>query len=807
MNPQRYERLKKLFLGASALSGDGRRDYLRRLEGRDAELRCEIERLLAADADGDGVFATADGIGGADPHVAAAARPDRIGNFQITGTLGAGGMGVVYRAEQEHPRRSVALKVLRPHLLSRRSARRFEHEAEVLARLQHPGIAHVYEAGRYDAGFGGQPFFVMELVDGLALMDFVERHEPTVCERLRLFLKICRAVEHAHINGVIHRDLKPANILVTAAAEPKILDFGVARLTDSDIRTTTLNTETGEIIGTVAYMSPEQVAGDTTAMDRRSDVYALGVILYELLAGTLPLDLGGQTIPEAVRIIREEDPAPLSSIDRRLRGDLDTIAAKALEKSPQRRYPSAAALADDLERHLHHEPIMARPPGVIDGLRKFARRHPAAAVGITGAFTVVCATAIVFLSMYGATRSALTEKRAALDGLQEANRGAAKTARDLWVSTSGDAPQVWLDREAQETARHAMASATAGGEALELGRFGEAAERFVDALAQWRVAELRRESLIEQTLERLRSAIAADRVRSAEEALGRLRALKVDDAVVRPLAAEVSLLQLEMVAVPPGAFAMGGNELPAERPIHTVHVAQGFRISATEITQGQFLAVMGRNPSIFADRLVHPVENVSWFDALDFCNRLSARTGLSPRYRLSDVVTKGGAIILAKVEYLVGPGFRLPTEAEWEYACRAGAQTTFGFGDSMSAAGEHMWNQDNSDGTTRPVGAKSPNAWGIYDMHGNVWEWCEDRWHANYTGAPADGSAWLDGGVPAERAIRGGCWADRPLYCRAAYRRARAAGTHLQYRGFRVVCDLEDTEWRPDRGGAASVSK
>jgi formylglycine-generating enzyme required for sulfatase activity len=216
---------------------------------------------------------------------------------------------------------------------------------------------------------------------------------------------------------------------------------------------------------------------------------------------------------------------------------------------------------------------------------------------------------------------------------------------------------------------------------------------------------------------------------------------------------------------------------------------------------------MGRNPSIFADRLVHPVENVSWFDALDFCNRLSARTGLSPRYRLSDMVTKGGTIILAKVEYPVGPGFRLPTEAEWEYACRAGAQTTFGFGDSMSAAGEHMWNQDNSDGTTRPVGAKSPNAWGIYDMHGNVWEWCEDRWHANYTGAPADGSAWLDGGVPAERAIRGGCWADRPLYCRAAYRRARAAGTHLQYRGFRVVCDLEDTEWRPDRGGAASVSK
>ncbi|MHC4993392.1 MAG: serine/threonine-protein kinase, partial [Planctomycetota bacterium] len=249
-----YDQLKTHFIAASALSGDERCAYLRRLGREDGRLRRELERLLVADAEDDGVFATAETLDGVAPHAAPAACPERIGGYRITGTLGTGGMGVVYRAEQEHPRRSVALKVLRPHLLSRRSMRRFEHEAEVLARLQHPGIAHIYEAGRYDAGLGGQPFFVMELVDGLPLMEFADRHDLGIQERLRVFLKICRAVEHAHANGVIHRDLKPPNILVAGTGEPKILDFGVARLTDADLRTTTLRTEPGQIIGTVAYM-------------------------------------------------------------------------------------------------------------------------------------------------------------------------------------------------------------------------------------------------------------------------------------------------------------------------------------------------------------------------------------------------------------------------------------------------------------------------------------------------------------------------------------------------------------------------
>jgi formylglycine-generating enzyme required for sulfatase activity/predicted Ser/Thr protein kinase len=785
-----YEQIKSHFIAASALRGAERSAYLERLGHEDEAVRRELERLLAADESDEGILATLD-VGAADRSWSVPTRrPERIGAYTITGTLGVGGMGVVYRAEQEHPHRAVALKVLRPDVISRQSMRRFEHEAQVLARLQHPGIGHVYEAGRHDAGLGAQPFFVMELVEGPPLTEFASSRGLDTHERLELFIKVCRAVEHAHGKGVIHRDLKPANILVSAEGEPKVLDFGVARLTDSDVRTTTLRTDVGQVIGTVAYMSPEQVSGDTEALDRRSDVYALGVVLYELLAGSLPLDLRQRSIPEAARMIQEDDPVPLSSIDRHLRGDLDTIAAKALEKSAERRYPSAAALADDIERHLRYEPVLARPPGFVDGLRKFGRRHPAAAAGLAGAFTVVLATAIVFLSMYGATRQALHEKRAALDDTHEANRRAASTARDLWESTSATEPETWLDPDAQATAAAARNAAARGAVAFDAERFDVAAESFVDALSGWHEAERLQQSTVERIIATVRTAVAERRLHSAEAALGRLRALRIDDDVVRPLAADVSLLRLHMVEVPAGSFEMGGRGRPADQPFHTVRFARGFLVSATEITQGQFLAVTGRNPSIYGDRLEHPVENVSWYDAADFCNRLSERMGLAPYYRLGDLSLQNGTISDASVARLGGTGFRLPTEAEWEYACRAGTETRFSYGESPTGGDDHMWHRFNADRTAHAVATKRPNAWGLYDMHGNVWEWCEDRWHPTYDGAPDDGSAWLAGGTN-ERLLRGGCFDDPPEYCRAGYRRSRGPGNLLQYRGFRVVRSLD----------------
>jgi len=299
-------------------------------------------------------------------------------------------MGTVYRAEQKNPHRIVALKVIKPGVSSDEHLRRFEREAEVLGRLQHPGIAQIYEAGTADSGLGPQPYFAMEFIQGRPLLEYADALRLDASRRLALMTQVCEAVEHAHQRGIIHRDLKPGNILVDENGQPKVLDFGVARVTDSDAQVTR-QTDMGQLIGTLAYMSPEQVLADPLALDIRSDVYALGVILYELLASKLPYTTRGKAMHEVVQAIREEDPAPLSSIDRSYRGDIETIVAKALEKDKARRYASATELAGDIRRHLTDVPIVARPPSPTYRLRKFARRHKALVTGTALVFLVLVA--------------------------------------------------------------------------------------------------------------------------------------------------------------------------------------------------------------------------------------------------------------------------------------------------------------------------------------------------------------------------------------------------------------------------------
>ena len=294
-----------------------------------------------------------------------------VGGYTLERVLGEGGMGVVYVARQDRPRRTVALKVIRPALTTPAMLRRFETEAEILGRLQHPGIAQIYEAGIAD----GRPFLAMELVDGRTLVEHAEHAGLGTRERLELVARVCDAVQHAHQKGVIHRDLTPRNILVDPAAPeppdgrraglgvvgaPKVLDFGVARATDSDLQVSTLRTSLGQLVGTLPYMSPEQVAGDQNEVDTRSDVYALGVILYQLLAGRLPYDVASRSIADAARVIRDEHPSRLSAISRVFRGEIDTIVAKAMDKDRTRRYQSAADLRDDLRRHIAGEPIAAK---------------------------------------------------------------------------------------------------------------------------------------------------------------------------------------------------------------------------------------------------------------------------------------------------------------------------------------------------------------------------------------------------------------------------------------------------------------
>lgn len=309
-------------------------------------------------------------------HGPGAGYPARIGPFRILAPIGEGGMGRVYEAEQDRPHRLVALKIVRPGMVPASALRRFELEYELLGRLHHPGIAQIYQAGVESTEHGPQPYFAMELVRGDRLDVYVRTRAPGLRERLELVASIADAVQHAHHRGIIHRDLKPANILVTDAGEPKVLDFGVARATQDGVLTT-MHTVAGEVLGTLSYMSPEQIAGDVTSIDTRSDVYALGVILYEVLAERPPYELGRKSLAEAARIISDTEPTRLSLATRAVPPDVETIVAKALEKDKERRYSSAADLAEDIRRFLRDEPIAARPPSAAYQVRKFARRHKA----------------------------------------------------------------------------------------------------------------------------------------------------------------------------------------------------------------------------------------------------------------------------------------------------------------------------------------------------------------------------------------------------------------------------------------------
>ena len=412
---ERFQRIEALFRAACALDGDERMRFLD-AECKDSGVRQEIEALLEEDASPLIEDPTSLSLAGGLSVEEILDTAPEIDGFRIIRTLGAGGMGVVYEAEQERPSRRVALKVLRAGHASAERIRRFQLEAEFLARLRHPSIGQIYEAG---SAKDGRPFFAMELVEGIPITSYVGRERLSTRARIELFLRVTDGVVHAHQHGVIHRDIKPANILVEAGGRVKVLDFGIGRAIEAEAGATQYTT-TGQLVGTLAYMSPEQAAGDPREIDIRTDVYSLGVVLYELLSGRRPQAIDQLALEDALRMVRTGDVTRLSSLDRTLRGDLETIALRALEKDKARRYQSVGELGDDLRRFLRNEPVVARPPSTIYQMRKFAARHRPLVIG-AGAVVGALLIGLIGVSIaLGQARRAEARARASLAQTQEA---------------------------------------------------------------------------------------------------------------------------------------------------------------------------------------------------------------------------------------------------------------------------------------------------------------------------------------------------------------------------------------------------
>ena len=405
----------EIFRAAAKLTPDQRPAYLDEACGDNRPLRDEVESLLRAH-DPDGSFLGSPAIA-ATINQPISERPGSIiGPYKLREQIGEGGFGVVYVAEQERPiRRKVALKVIKPGMDTKDVTARFEAERQALALMDHPNVARVLDAGTTDSG---RPYFVMELVQGVTITDFCNRNNLPTRQRLALFADVCRAVQHAHQKGIIHRDLKPSNVMVTlhdGKPVAKVIDFGVSKALSQQLTEKSIYTAYGQMIGTPTYMSPEQAEMSGLGIDTRSDIYSLGVLLYELLTGQTPLDakrLRSTAYAEILRLIREEEPPRPSlrvstlgeqatmiaqqrhtdphQLRRDLSGELDWIVMKCLEKDRSRRYETATGLARDIERYLSDEPVEACPPSKLYRLRKVHAQAPADDRNIVSVYCVAC---------------------------------------------------------------------------------------------------------------------------------------------------------------------------------------------------------------------------------------------------------------------------------------------------------------------------------------------------------------------------------------------------------------------------------
>jgi len=520
-----------IFSEVAARPVEERADFLDGACGEDASLRARVERLLAAQAHAE---PPAEGPG------------SRIGPYQLLRKIGSGGFGVVYMAEQRSPiRRKVALKIIKLGMDTEQVIARFEAERQALALMDHPGIARVLDAGATDSG---RPYFVMELVKGVSITEYCDKNKLTTRERLALFVEVCHAVQHAHQKGVIHRDLKPTNVMVTlhgGTPIPKVIDFGIAKATNQRLTERTLFTEYRQFVGTPAYMSPEQAEMSDLDVDTRSDIYSLGVLLYELLTGTPPFDsyrlqrLGQVKIQQI--ICEEEPPKPSTRVStmgeaavtvarkrgaeadalvKSLRGDLDWIVMKALEKNRTRRYRTASELGKDVVRHLEDEAVLAGPPSATYRMGKLIRRHRK---------SVAAAGAAALALLLGTFGTGLA--------LVAANRAKNDLDRALTAMTAQRNRAIDAERRAKENAEMARAAAAdadaMAGEARENADIAVAINDFLNHDLLAAVAPSTEEGKGKDVLVRDALDAAAKRIDAAAAPEGRLAGKPAVEAEIR----------------------------------------------------------------------------------------------------------------------------------------------------------------------------------------------------------------------------------------------------------------------------------
>jgi formylglycine-generating enzyme required for sulfatase activity/predicted Ser/Thr protein kinase len=747
--------------------------------------------------------------------------PTQFGRYEIRKELGRGQMGAVYLAYDVELDRLVALKVARVSASgSAKLLKRMEIEAKSAAKVDHPQICKVYDAGEID----GIRFIALQYIDGEDLKQYLKRlgrkREPG--EAVRLIVQILCALEAAHEQGVIHRDLKPENIMLNKKSQPVIMDFGLARKT---IASSDAGLTQGMIVGTAAYMSPEQATGKAEGIDHRSDLYAVGVMLFEMLTGEWPFTGGAIEVMGKKSV--QEPPSPLT-LNPVLNPQLAAACHKMIAKQKGDRYITCAEVVEaleeiDLTRSVQSSvasesvasEMQAKPkPSPVAAIeipplplvsvaenRANIKRKKQTATPLAGVFARYSKwfreTSVSVRWLIGSLAALLVLLPAFLWWSWSANGIVQIVIDDPTLSVRFRGSSITQENDSQP-----IRVSTSARNPLEVFQKGIPVESAITEL-QLTAGERRR---IKVSLVDGLDVVITDHSSKKNSSDESPRIGYSPRIVSKSTGMEFALIpagELEMGA-PDSEIGHSGDECPQ----HRVRITQPFYLGIYEVTQGEYQKITGWNPSFFSndgggknkvvdmDTSRLPVERVSWYEAVEFCNRLSESEGRPAYYHWANTTRKNGVIETATVTISGGTGYRLPTEAEWEYACRAGSTTPFEFGNALN--GE----QANVDGRspygdvkpgpqlqrTTKVGSYRKNRFGLFDMHGNVSEWCEDcyEWstyvsRSGTTDNPFYTSTWDS------RVVRGGSWFSDPQQTRSAHRSGFNRRSQTDITGFRIA--------------------